>query len=119
MKRWKGRWLMAVAVIHSAVAVMAFKDAFQEIAARGLFDSVGQDPILGVAVWFALFGVMLFVAGVFLDHIERISPSSLPHSLGGALLILAAIGLILMPASGFWLAIPPGLAILFRKNTSA
>lgn len=103
---------MAVAVIHSGFAVLAFPDALGEMIARRVFDTVGEDPLTGAVAWFVLFGFLLFVTGMAIDDLEQRSPCFVPRSLGVGLLALATTGIVLMPLSGFWLALPPAVAIL-------
>lgn len=55
MKRWIGRWVMGVAAVHTAFALVVFAP------------------------------------------------------------VLRALGVVLMPASGFWLALPPAFAVLLVR----
>lgn len=115
MKHWTGRWLIAVSLIHTAFAIAVFSNVLSSILERGVFNTVGEDPMTGAVVWFVLFGVALFICGLAVSALEQSSTHPLPKSLGWSLLVLAALGVILMPASGFWLAIPPAVAILLRR----
>jgi hypothetical protein len=115
MKHWIGRWLMGVSIIHTLFALAAFGDVLSSIVERGVFDTVGNDPMTGAVVWFVLFGVAFFICGLAISAIER-SNSQIPKSLGWTLLALVVLGIVLMPASGFWLAIPPVGAMLLRRS---
>lgn len=115
MKHWIGRWLIGVSIIHTAFAFVAFGNVLLSIVQRGVFSTVGNDPMTGAVVWFVLFGVVLFICGLAVLALEQSSSNPLPRSLGWSLLALGALGVVLMPASGFWLAIPPALAILLRR----
>lgn len=115
---WIGRWLIAVSALHTAVAVFAFHPVLLDIAKRGVFNTVGRDPMAGTAVWFTLFGAVLCIAGLAISALEQASPQALPRSLGWSLLALAVLGIVLMPASGFWLALPPALALLRRRPSA-
>jgi len=114
MKHWIGRWLIAVSIIHTVFAAVVFDNVLVSIIRRGVFNTVGNDPMTGAVVWFVLFGVALFICGLAVSALER-SNSPLPRSLGWSLMVLVALGVVLMPASGFWLAIPPAIAILLRS----
>lgn len=114
MKHWIGRWLIAVAAIHTLFAIVVFRNVLSSIIKRGVFNTVGNDSMTGVVVWFVLFGAVLFICGLAVSALER-SSLNLPASLGWSLLALSVLGVVLMPASGFWLAFPPALAILLRK----
>lgn len=110
---WKGLWLLAVAAVHTAFALVVFTAPLREIVRRGVFDSVGDDPMLGAVVWFVLFGVVLALLGWAVLQIERagaLAGASL-RPLGFGVLALTLLGIVLMPASGFWLALPPALAL--------
>ena len=110
---WKGLWLLAVAAIHTLFATIVFLPQLEEIVQRGVIDSVGNDPMLGAVVWFVLFGAVLALFGWAVLIVERyIAPASqLLRPLGLGVLALALLGVALMPASGFWLVLPPALAL--------
>ena len=115
MKRWIGRWLIAVSAIHTLFAIIVFNDVLRNIVLDGMFDTVGDDPLKGAVVWFLLFGFVLFICGIAIDEIEKKSTSAIPLSIGWSIVALSALGVILMPASGFWLMFPPAVAILINK----
>ena len=118
MKHWIGRWLIGVSIIHTLFAVVVFGKVLLSVVQRGVFNTVGTDPMVGAVVWFVLFGAALFICGLVVSTLERSSPSPLPKSLGWSLLALATLGAILMPASGFWLVFPPAIAVLARKSNA-
>jgi hypothetical protein len=115
MKHWIGRWLIGVSVLHSLFAVSVFHTAYSALIARGFVNAIGNDARAGAAVWFFLFGVALFLCGIAVSALER-SSLPVPRTLGWGLLVLGFLGIALMPASGFWLVLPPALAILFRRQ---
>jgi hypothetical protein len=78
-----------------------------------LYNSIASEKA-GLAVWFALFGVVLFVTGMLISAMEA-NNSAIPKSVGIVLLLLTVLGVVLMPVSGFWLMIPALLAILLKK----
>lgn len=115
---WKGLWLLAVAAIHTVFSVILFQPQLQEIVRRGVFNSLGKDFTLGAVAWFVLFGGVLALLGWAILLIERntaLAPVSL-RALGVGLLALTLLGIVLMPASGFWLALPPALALCWRPG---
>ncbi|MBC7448999.1 MAG: molecular chaperone GroEL [Hymenobacteraceae bacterium] len=115
MKQWIGRWLIGVSAIHTVFAAVVFKETLTTIIKRGVFDTIGEDPMLGAVAWFVLFGLVLFISGLAIAELEKSPSRPLPKSLGWSLLALGIVGVALMPASGLWLAFPPALAVLFRK----
>lgn len=115
---WKGLWLVAVAAVHTVFAAIVFYPQWQEIARRGVFDSVGTDPMLGAVAWFVLFGGVLALLGWVIALVERnaaLAPVPL-RALGVGVLGLTLVGIVLMPASGFWLALPPALALCMQPH---
>lgn len=107
--RWKGQWMLAVAVLHTLYAAVVFPTQLQEIVRRGVFNSVQKDPAVGAVVWFVLFGLLFALLGWAILLAERnaaLAPVPL-RGLGAGLLALTVLGIVLMPSSGFWLALPP------------
>jgi len=66
-------------------------------------------------VWFLLFGFLLIYSGAVLDRLER-SGGKLSRVLALGLGGLCAVGVLLMPASGFWLGFIPALQIWLRSR---
>lgn len=114
MKHWIGKWVMFVALGHTVVGVMMFGGVYRQLLANGLYNAVDSAGV-GMAVWFALFGVVLFVVGLLLSALES-SRARIPASVGVALLLLTVLGVVLMPVSGFWLMLPAIAAILLKKS---
>ena len=119
MKQWIGRWLVAVSILHIVFAVVVFRKVLTPVVERGLVNAVGTDPLTSLAVWFVLFGVMLFICGLSIDALERASSNGVPKSIGWGLLGMSILGVALMPVSGFWLVFPPAIALLARKRNAS
>jgi len=117
MKNWKGKWLMFVAAVHTAFALYAFSNSYLTIIDNGVFNSVTSAP-LGLSVWFILFGVVLFILGLSVLEIDKTVNAELPKTIGLSILLLTILGVILMPASGFWLMFPPAIAMLLNKDSN-
>lgn len=114
MKNWIGKWLMFVALGHTGVAIALFSNSYREVMAQGVFNTVRTEPI-GLAVWFMLFGFLLFIAGMLVHALEK-HALPIPTAIGVAMLLLTVLGIVLMPASGFWLVIPPIVAMLRQRG---
>ena len=114
-RRWIGRWIMVVAALHTLVGLVMLQTPLMAMASAGWFDSVGHDPMRGVAAWFMLFGGPLLALGLAIDALEKHQATAALPSLGWLMLLLCATGALWMPVSGFWLGIPPGIALLRRK----
>ena len=105
-RRWRGRALCAIAGVHTLVACVEFAPVWRELWVAGVVDSVGRDPLRGAVAWFFLFGVVLGLLGMAVDMLERHQPDWHSPVLAAGLLVLVLLGVTLMPASGFWLALP-------------
>lgn len=113
-KRWIGRWLIAVAVAHTIVGVLMGSGALATILDRGVLNSVGADAQTGVIVWFFLFGALLALMGMAVDTLEKGERFEGARSLGIGTGLMALAGVVLMPVSGFWLAIPAVVGLMRR-----
>ncbi|MES2820002.1 MAG: DUF6463 family protein [Pseudomonadota bacterium] len=118
-RAWIGHCLMGVAVLHTLAAGFLFADPLLDIAREGIFDSINRDPRKGQAVWFVMFGALLALLALAVTALERRDDRATLQAVGVGLLLLAALGIVLMPTSGCWLAIPPGIALLTRRRVEA
>ena len=114
---WIGRWLMLVAAMHLVFALMAFPGQLATIARSGWWGGVERDAMLGAVTWFVLFALPLFIAGFAIHAMER-QACHLPRALAWWMLATGALGIALMPASGFYLVLPAAVAILVRSKRS-
>lgn len=115
---WIGHWLMAVAGLHTLFALVFLHKPLLDIVQRGVFNTVGQNPMAAATVWFLLFGALLALLALTITSLERRGDYAAMRRQGWGLLALSLLGVILMPDSGFWLAIPAGIA-LTRKQADA
>lgn len=118
-RAWIGHCLMGVAVLHTLAAGFLFADPLLDILRLGIFDSINHDPRKGQAVWFVMFGALLALLALAVTSLERRDDTATLQAVGVGLLLLAALGIVLMPTSGCWLAIPPGIALLARRRVEA
>jgi len=114
MKRWIGRWIMVVGVVHMPVAMFRHHALWADIVAAGAFDAIAGDAARGHAAWFLISGLLLLVAGGLIDMLEQ-AQVRMPVLLGAGMLAIMALVLLLMPRSGTWLLLPPALALLGRS----
>ncbi len=114
MKNWRGYWLMSVAFIHTAFALIMFSDDYRSLYDNGIINSITS--VQGhAAVWFFLFGQLLFIVGLLVRHYELAADNKIPLSISLNLLLLTIIGVVLMPDSGFWLVFPVVISMLLSK----
>ncbi len=109
-KAWIGYWLLAIAVLHTIYAGIFFGPTYADIVHRGIINTVGHDLKTAAAVWFAIFGVMMAMLAAAITPMERSGQHQGLRNVGLGLLLLCVVGVVLMPASGFWLGFPAALA---------
>ena len=119
MKRWIGRWLIGISLFHTVVAGLIFGKDLVAVARQGEFHTIGKDPTAGAAIWFLLFGALLFLCGLAIDALEQTSPHPLPKAIGWSLLALGLMGVMIMPLSGFWLAFPPAISLIAARSRTS
>jgi Family of unknown function (DUF6463) len=118
MTRWMGRWLMGVAILHSAIAIGVYHRTILSVWQAGVFNTVTGDPVIGAVVWSLLFGCVAFIGGLAVSALESAS-IPVPKTVGSCLLALAIIGVVLVPVSGFWLLFPVAITVLTRETLHA
>lgn len=116
MKQWKGKWVIAVAVLHTLFALVSFGPKYLEILRAGFIGGVNSLET-ALAAWFLLFGALLFALGQSVYYLEQ-SNTKISTSLAACLLLLTLVGVSLMPVSGFWLLFPPIIALFIEKEST-
>jgi len=112
MRNRLGIILMAIAVLHELVGLFFYSDALQDIFRAGFFNTINP-PYWerDAAFWFLMFGIALFLMGwVTQWMIEQ--TGTVPKFFSFGLLTMCIIGVMMMPASGLWLAIPIAFMML-------
>ncbi|MEO1554963.1 MAG: DUF6463 family protein [Pseudomonadota bacterium] len=107
--RWIPVWMITIAVIHSALAIVLYSSFYAQFAQRGVWGSVTSNDDR-LALWFLAAGAMMFLIGycfLYMSHVPKLA--------GVILAGIAVVGGVLLPASGFWLILPPALGILIAK----
>lgn len=107
--KWIGYWLIAVAILHGAVALMLFGATYFEFATSGIWGSVVTESDR-LALWFGAAAPMILLLGMCLLNIPR--P---PRALGLTLGALALLGALLQPVSGFWVLLPPAAGLIISS----
>lgn len=113
---WIGRSIVAIAIFHTVAGLALFSPALGDIVQRGVFNSINHDPVRGVATWFMLFGGPLALTGMCIDSLERQPAFPMAKATGWGFLLTCVLGVVLMPASGFWLAFPPAIALIMWRQ---
>lgn len=105
---WVGPLMIAVGVVHVAITPVLFPESVKSIMRAGVINSIDAEPDLaqlrGIAFWYATAGLGLIFIGWTIAALESRggkTPAALPLFLAG----LGVWGVILMPASPFWVFI--------------
>lgn len=98
-------------LIHLGFGVLAFPDPLREIVDAGLVRGIGGDVERNLAWWFLVAGGFLVVTGLTIRWAVRVA-GRLPRSLGWGLVVISVLGVLLAPASGFWLVLVEGVLLL-------
>ena len=111
-----GTMLLGLAVLHVVFGLIAFRRPLGDMLSDGLVNSTGDDDTRGFAAWFIAAGVGFGCIGLVCRQLER-HHVPIPRSLGRALVVWAAAGAAVTPASGYWLLFVPAVAILRQADT--
>ncbi|MGH1337930.1 MAG: DUF6463 family protein [Aureispira sp.] len=66
-------------------------------------------------MWFTTVGVVFILLGLVLQFIEQ-QQLKIPKKIGWGFCLVAIIGGLLLPFSGFWALLLPGAQILLSNN---
>ncbi len=114
--RWIGRCIIAISAIHTLLAAVMFAPIVQQMAADGIYNSVGEDPMRGAVTWFFFAGFLMALLGMAVDLLEKHGAGRAMKTLGVTLLVFCILGIILMPVSGFWLMLIPAAAMIWNSR---
>jgi hypothetical protein len=115
MKRWIGRSIVGVGLIHSLFGLVSGSRVLSEMAQDGLVASVNGQPLREAIFWFLFFGFLVILFGLLVDWVES-KGLNLPFSMSLGLLVMTLFGVALMPASGWWLMLVPSIGMLVRAR---
>ncbi|CAN5264897.1 hypothetical protein BH24PSE2_BH24PSE2_13870 [soil metagenome] len=121
MRRWVGRWIIGVGIIHAAFGFVIFREPLLAILRDGVWNAVDGHPGRPLAFWFVFLGLFTIVFGSLVDSMES-RGLSLPRFLSWAFFVLVVLGIVTMPVGGGWLLLPAGLGVVvrsYRRETSA
>ena len=99
--RWVPRLIVGVAVVHIGLG-LALETPLRDIADAGVVDSIDGYPDRESAFWYLMTGAFVFALGELARWTAR-ETGRVPVRVGGWLIGIGLTGIVLMPASGFWL----------------
>ncbi|MBM3796459.1 MAG: hypothetical protein FJW31_20895 [Acidobacteria bacterium] len=106
---------MAIGVIHQAVGVALGREELIELWRAGVVGQAEANPMRMVLVWFLLSGFVLILTG-WVTHRLEVSGGRFSRGIALGFDALCAAGVLLMPASGFWLGFIPAVQF-WRRAT--
>ncbi len=115
MKRWIGRSIMAIGLLHTVFGLITFRHTLTVLLREGMINTVNGQPEREMAFWFICCGLFMLVFGALIDYCES-KGVRLPLVVGWGLLTISIIGVTLMPVSGFWLFFVPSIGAVIRKD---
>ncbi|MGH2543856.1 MAG: DUF6463 family protein [Ardenticatenaceae bacterium] len=121
MRRWVGRWIIGVGIIHAAFGFVIFREPLLAILRDGVWNAVDDHSGRPLAFWFVFLGLFTIVFGSLVDSMES-RDLSLPRFLSWAFFGLVVLGIVTMPVGGGWLLLPAGLGVVvrsYRRGASA
>ena len=115
MKRWVGRWIIGVGIIHVAFGLLMFGEPLLAILRDGVWNAVDGHSGRPLAFWFVFLGLFTIVFGSLVDWMEGRGLST-PGMVSWAFLFLVVLGIVTMPVGGGWLLLPAGLGMVVRSS---
>ena len=116
MRGLSGALLIGIGLLHTLFGLVVGRHRVTAIARDGLWNAVGSDLGRNSIFWFLFTGFVLLILGHLCLWVERTSLRPVPALVGWELLALAALGIVLMPASSFWLVLSVAALIGFRAH---
>ncbi len=108
-------YIAGVGIAHTVFGLVGLRGTFADLVRDGLVNTVNGQPEREFAFWFVATGLFLVLFGAVIDWFER-GGYPLPGFLGWALGVLSVAGVLIMPASGWWLFFVPAWALLHRQR---
>ena len=120
MRTHIGQLLMGTGALHTVIGVLGFRRTLVEIHRGRYLNTIGRDPERNAVLWYLTTGALLVILGQ-LARSAQARTGEVPRSLGWGLLSISVPGVVLLPASGFWLVLGQALLVLTkaRRNPAA
>jgi hypothetical protein len=107
VSRWVPRLLVWIALGHSLLGLVLFREPLAAMLREGLVNTIGAsgDSDREAAFWFLVFSAMLLLWGQLVAHASRRPDARALALVGWNMLLVGALGCLVMPVSGFWMVI--------------
>jgi len=114
MKRWVGRWIILVGVIHCVFGAVIFFEPLSEMVRSGFWNAVDGYPGRPLAFWFEFTGMLTILFGVTVDQIEQ-DRNTFPVILIYGFGFMTLLAIFTMPIGGGWLMVPGAVGLFLKK----
>ncbi|MEL6538390.1 MAG: DUF6463 family protein [Bacteroidota bacterium] len=114
MSKRIGIILIVIGALHTLLGLVKNSSVFMEMIADGMWNTA-QTAERGLAFWFTFACILFMILGYAVHYLERQSILA-PKPLGWFLLGGTLLGVVFIPASGFWALLLPAILILSRKQ---
>jgi hypothetical protein len=111
MRTYIGQLLMGTGALHTVIGVLGFRRTLVEIHRDRYLNTIGRDAERNAALWCLTTCGLLVVLGQLARSAQE-QTGEVPRSLGWGLLAISIPGVVLLPASGFWLVLGQALLVL-------
>ena len=115
MKRWAGRWIIFVGVVHCAFGAVVFFDPLFGMVLDGVWNAVAGYPGRPLAFWFELCGMLMILFGATVDQLEK-NRQAFPPVLRYGFAFLTVLAIVAMPMSGGWLMVPGAVGLMLKRS---
>ena len=105
--------LIIIGIIHNTFGLVVGWNVLGEAVNAGLIGVWDNSPVNGLFFWFLVTGFVLIALGLLAARLES-AGVGIPVSFTVFFGLLTVAGVVLMPASGFWLLLFPVAVSLIR-----
>ncbi len=118
MVRYAGLLLVGMGVIHGVVSIFLFGEQLGNIYDAGLFAGLGWSMDMLAAFWFAIFTWLMIVVGLIVAGLGK-HQSDFPFRriIAASFIVVPCLCGLVLPASGLWAFLLPGVMLL--RNSDA
>ncbi len=97
-----GRLLQVVALAHTAVGAVFYRQELRQVAADGVVNSVPYRGPKATAFWFLVPSPLLWILGRLLSDAEEAADAEALRNASRVGLASSVLAVLCMPVSGFW-----------------
>lgn len=112
-----GTAVAATGVLHLAFGVVSFREPLTAMVKSGILASLDGAADRQATLWYFVAGGFLISAGLTIRWAVKLA-GRVPGPMAWGLLIIAMLGVIVAPVSGFWLVLIEGALLVLTTRSS-